>query len=84
MSGFLIPIAQVPGVEDIFVPGQPAQKRLETIYAAYNKIRDRHHVDEVDEIEDIINAYDDLCRIVGFKMYEYGAKFGMDGKKPTE
>ena len=84
LSGFLIPEAQVPGVENIFTAGQPAQEKLETIYKTYGKIRDRHHVNAVDEIEDIINAYEDICRIVGYKMYEYGAKFGVDGKKPAE
>lgn len=84
VSGFLVEEAQIPGVENLFQPGKTGHALVEKAYKAYDRIRDRYNVESVAEIEDILDAYEAVCKLVGYKMYEYGAKFGTDGNHPAE
>lgn len=75
VSGFLIEEAQVPDVENLFLPGKPCHALTESIYQAYDRLRDFWCVDSISEIEEILTAYDKICQLVGCKMYEYGELF---------
>ena len=73
---------RMPGVENEFMPGHYALDEYGKVYDAYERLRDRLGVvDYDDDVEIIINAFFAMQRNLCFRMYRYGAQFGMGDSK---
>lgn len=70
----------VPGVEDLFSNDGPGLKLYSQMWDAYERLCQRLGLEETEDadVEIIINALMDITDLIGCKMYEYGAKFGID------
>lgn len=67
----------VPGVENLFADGSDCDRLYEKMWEAYQHLLDRLGlVDADDDVEIIIDSLREICEIVGYGMYRYGAKFG--------
>lgn len=62
-------------IKNKFAEGSECDKLYEDVYEAKQRISQKlHKVGEEDaDVELIINHMFDICRIVGIKMFEYGA-----------
>ncbi len=77
LQGVLMDEARLPGVENLFEEGSECMNCYEKALNAYERICERLHVgDEDRDLEEIFNAFIDIQRVVGLKMYEYGSKYG--------
>ena len=66
------------GVENLFAPGMECEKLYERMLAAYGRLCVRlGREDEDPDVEIIISALMGIERRISFRMYEYGAKFGI-------
>lgn len=78
-------IVPVQGVENVFTQGSECDILYNDVFDAYERIKERLNVkDEDDDCELIINSLMDIGRIVAYRMYEYGAKFGTPEDYPEE
>ncbi len=78
LEGQLVDQCRVPGVENAFEPGKPCLELYGQALDAYWRVCERLGVPfEDDDIEIIFNAFLDISRIMGHKMYDYGVKFGI-------
>lgn len=69
----------VPNVENLYQEGLPYFECYESIFRAYERLRERLGVvDEDADIEIIINAFLDMEIIMAEKMFLYGAHFALD------
>lgn len=67
------------GVENLFVPGGECEGLYNRMLDANERLRLRLGVEDEDtDVETIISSLMGIERIVSFKMYEYGAIFGID------
>ena len=81
LQGETKPGFMVPGVENAFDEGEPCDLLYKEVYAAQRRLEKRLQVDPYDaDVEKIITALMDIQKILCFKMYEYGAKFGITEK----
>ena len=82
MACGLIEGHRMPGVEYEFLPGRYALEQYGEVYDAYERLRDRLGVvDCDDDVEIIINAFFAMQRDLCYRMYRYGAQFGMGDSK---
>ncbi len=80
MSGNLLEEYCVPGVENAFDEGKPCAELYGRVLKAYERLCLRlGESDEDTDVEVIINAFMEINRIVGVKMYEYGYEKGSGG-----
>lgn len=78
-------IIPVQGVENMFTQGSECDTLYGEVFDAYERIKNRLCVKaEDDDCELIINSLMDIGRIVAYRMYEYGAKFGTPEDYPEE
>lgn len=77
LSGVLLDEYCVPGVENVFRNGNACAKLYSQILDAYARLCERLGTDEEDaDVEIIINPFDQIAKILGLKMFDYGIKFG--------
>lgn len=70
---------RVPGVEDAFAPGTYCMERYIQMKDAYDRLCVRLGVvDEDSDVETIINCMMDIEQELCFRMYRYGAMYGME------
>lgn len=80
LAGLLAERYRVPGIENAFAEGAPCQLLYRDILLAYERLRQRLGAEEEDaDIENIINSFLEIDRILCMKMYELGAKHGPPG-----
>ena len=78
LSGELVEECCVPGVDCIFEDGMLCDMRYSDVYAAYERLRQKLGVADDEDVETIINALMDICHKVGYHMFLYGARFGVE------
>jgi len=78
LQGETAPGFVVPGVENLFDEGKKCALCYKEVYDAERRLEDRLGVEPYDkDVEKIITALMDIQRVMCFKMYEYGAQFGL-------
>lgn len=78
MQGELIPEYAIANVEDIFAEGGIGIELYANAKNAYYRVCDRLGVkDEDRDLDGIISNMENLASEMAFRMYQYGAKFGM-------
>lgn len=71
-------IFSVPGVENAFAEGEKCCNLYEQVYHAERRLEERLGVDgHDDDVETIICCLQDIQEELCFRMYHYGAKFGL-------
>ena len=69
---------RMPGVEYAFTDGSYCTQKNIQIYEAYARLRKRLGVTEDDDdVEEIIYAFLCIQKEMCYRMYQYGAKFGL-------
>lgn len=63
-----------PKIKSEFCEGSECDKLYGEVYDAKMRLNKRLNEDEDDDVETIINSMLDICRIIGCKMYHYGAE----------
>lgn len=77
LSGVLLDEYRVPGVDNAFSEGSTCAKLYSQILDAYARLCERLGADEEDaDVEVIINSFDQITKILGLRMFDYGIKFG--------
>lgn len=74
----------LPEVENAFSSGMPCDHMYADVYENYQRICEKYAVDYDNDVEGIINSMFQIARELGYKMYEYGAKYGMQKTLPAE
>ena len=78
LQGETNPAFMVPGVENAFDEGKKCALLYKEVYHAQRRLETRLDVDPYDEdVEKIITALLDIQKELCFKMYRYGAQFGL-------
>ncbi len=78
LQGHLEPAYQISGVENAFAPGEKCDLLYEKAYDAQRRLERRLGAQEYDaDVEAIINALMEIQEELCYRMYCYGAKFGM-------
>lgn len=67
-------------IKNEFVEGQPSSEAYKRVYEANRRLCERLGVDEDPDVEMIIDGMFEITRIVGEKMFEYGAVYARDDK----
>lgn len=68
----------VPGVERAFATGEKCEKLYALVYDAERRLEERLGVEAHDkDVESIINSMTEIQKELCYRMYYYGAKFGM-------
>lgn len=62
-------------IKNEFVEGQPSSEAYKRVYEANRRLCERLGVDEDPDVEMIIDGMFEITRIVGEKMFQYGAAF---------
>lgn len=79
LRGLRLPGKEVEGVENLFVPGGECETHYARMLDAYERLRIRLGVEDKDpDVETIISSLMGIERELSFRMYEYGARFGME------
>ena len=77
LNGVYLPGRGVPGVENAFAEGKPCMELYYDAYDAYQRLCNRLGVvDEDKDVEIIFHSFMEISRVLGTKMYHYGALFG--------
>lgn len=69
---FHFPLAEF--IEDEYATGKECDKLYGEIYRANRRVCKRLGVDEDSDVELIIGNMDSICRILAYKMFDYGTK----------
>ena len=78
LCGAVAPGLEKPGVENAFAIGESCELLYRKVYDAERRLEQRLGVEQEDEdVQTIIDALLDIQRELCFRMYCYGAKFGM-------
>lgn len=78
LNGEMLPGRGVPGVENLFALGAKCELLYGEVYDAERRLEERLGVDAYDDdVELIICKLTDIQREMCYRMYYYGAKFGM-------
>lgn len=77
--GLTVEDAQIPGVENLFEEGMPCAVNYGKMLAAYERLLRRLGCagTEDPDVEIIMNTLMDITDGLSYKMYEYGAQFGI-------
>ena len=65
-----------PEIENLFADGCPCEVLYEQVYRANLRLCQRLGVEEDADIETIISTLLGICKLVGKRMYCYGAELG--------
>ena len=76
LCGMLIEERQLPGVENAFEEGKTCQKLYAEVYGLYDRICGRNRAEADEDVDKIIHNMMEIARILGCKMFAYGAKLG--------
>lgn len=77
MACFVKEWYRMPGVEDAFSEGEYCMIRYHEAMDAYARLRERLGVvDEDEDVEIMISAFEDIQQKLCLRMYHYGARFG--------
>ena len=75
---------RMPGVEYAFDDGYVCLELYGKALDAYRRLCDRLGVeDEDDDVEEIFSAFLEIDREIAYRMYRYGAEFGLNGERYT-
>jgi hypothetical protein len=78
LHGQLLPNYMIPGVENIFAQGSVGIALYEQARAAYDRLCNRLGVhDEDADLDVIVRSLEAIGKEIGYRMYKYGAQFGM-------
>lgn len=78
MQGFVESDVLVPGVEPAFAVGKKCERLYGQVYDAERRLEERLGVEAHDQdVECIIRSLMDIQEELCYRMYHYGAKFGM-------
>ena len=78
----VVDIYRVPGVDYLFDAGQPCMQLYCQALDAYQNLCQRlGETDEDKDVETIFRAFLQMEREIGYRMYEYGAQFGLNGEE---
>ena len=78
IQGQLIPKYMIADVEDIFTKDGIGLALYTNARDAYLRVCDRLGAKDYDpDLDVIINSMEDLAKEMAFRMYRYGAKFGV-------
>lgn len=78
LNGEESPAFRIPGVENAFSEGKKCALLYEQVYDAQRRLEERLGVEPYDrDVETIITALTDIQMELCYKMYCYGAKFGL-------
>lgn len=64
-------------VENEYAPGKECEKLYEEVYDANRRICERLGVDEDEDVATILNCMDEICRMLAYKMFDYGVRKDM-------
>ena len=85
LQGETSPGFRIPGVENAFDEGKKCAILYKEVYDAERRLEERLDVEPYDDdVEKIIKALLDIQKELCFKMYRYGAKFGLRNDYPAE
>jgi len=83
LNDFYLPEYAVPEVENAFANGAPCSELYKSALDAYQRICDRLHIKDFDsDLEIIFDSFLEMNKIIGIKMYEYGAYFATKNESP--
>ena len=69
---------EFPDVKDAFAEGELCSTQYGIVYDAERRLEERLGVEGHDpDVEAIIVAMDEITKEIGYRMYCYGAKYGM-------
>ena len=74
----------LPKVENAFAPGMPCDQMYADVYDDYQRICEKYAVDHDNDVERIIDSMFCIARELGYKMYEYGAKYGISAEQTVQ
>jgi len=75
---------RMPSVEFAFKDGHICLEQYGKALAAYRRLCDRLGVeDEDDDVEDIFHTFSQIQREIAYRMFHYGAEFGLTGERYT-
>lgn len=78
MTGALLPKYRIPGVEDAYMEGGKCDRLYSRVYDAARRLEARLGLQEEDEdVDEIIQCMMAIQEELCYRMYGYGAKFGM-------
>lgn len=66
-------------VDNEFKDGKKCEVALMEIYAAKERLLDKLHVEEDEDVESILDNYDILCKELCMKIYDYAIFFNKRG-----
>ena len=76
LTGELLPEYALDWVEDIFVPGHPCYEEYRLMREAYQRICTRlGNAEEDQDLEIMVNALLNHCRIIATEMFRYGRMY---------
>ena len=85
LQGETNPAFMVPGVENAFDKGKKCAILYKAVYDAERRLEKRLNVEPYDDdVEKIIKALLGIQKELCFKMYRYGAQFGLRNDYPAE
>ena len=64
------------GIDDLFEEGSPCMKWWEEICRCEEEIMKKTGEGECRELEEIFHGYNEICRIVSLRMFDYGTELG--------
>ncbi len=78
LQGQLQPAYQISGVENAFAPGEKCDLLYSRVYDAQRRLERRLGAQEYDaDVEIIIDSLTQIQKELCYRMYCYGAKFGI-------
>lgn len=78
MQGIFESDVLVPGVEPAFIAGKKCERLYAQVYDAERRLEARLGVEAHDpDVECIISSLQDIQEELCYRMYHYGAKFGI-------
>ena len=84
LTGNLVEEYQLPGIENAFASGEPCDVLYSQVYGFYQQICEREQTQENEAVDCIINNMLEICRIIGFRMFEYGMKYAKKEITPAD
>lgn len=73
---------EFPDVKDAFVNGELCCKLYGAVYDAERRLEERLGTGEYDtDVETIVTTMEDITKEIGYRMFCYGAKYGVDNKE---
>ena len=84
LTGNLVEEHQFPGIENAFSAGKPCDVLYSQVYSFYQQICEQENTKEQEAADGIINNMLEICRIIGFRMFEYGMQYANNEINPAD